>query len=397
MGIEYERGGFYMFKIDLLNNISEKGLAVFSDKYEYRADMAEADGIMVRSKEMKEMTLPASVKAIARAGAGVNNIPIDKCSEKGIVVFNTPGANANGVKELVILGMLLASRKVVEGIAWAKGLVGEGDKVPDLIEKGKSKFGGTEILGKKLGVVGLGAIGTMVANAAEGLGMEVWGYDPFLSIEAAWRLSRNTKKAPSLDKLLSECDFISLHVPQNKDTKGFINADKFAVMKKGVVILNFARGGLVDTPSLKKAVADGIVACYVTDFPDEEVIKTDKVIAIPHLGASTEESEENCAIMAAMQLMEYLENGNIKNSVNFPESFLDRSGNQRLTISNQNLPGMIEKITHFLAENKINIADMINKSRGNIAYNIIDVDGTIDAALVKKIASAEGVLAVRLI
>jgi D-3-phosphoglycerate dehydrogenase len=386
-----------MYRIDLLNKISEKGLGLFTEKYEYLTDIPDPDGMLVRSKEMKEMSLPSSLKAIARAGAGVNNIPIDKCSEKGIVVFNTPGANANGVKELVVLGMLLASRKVVEGIAWAKGLVGEGDKVPDLIEKGKAKFGGTEILGKKLGVVGLGAIGTMVASAAEGMGMEVWGYDPFLSIEAAWSLSRNTKKAPSLDKLLSECDFISLHVPQNKDTKGFINADKFAVMKKGVVILNFARGGLVDTPSLKKAIADGIVACYVTDFPDEEVIKTDKVIAIPHLGASTEEAEENCAFMAVKQLMSFLENGNIKNSVNFPECSLDRSGNRRLTIANQNLPGMIEKITHFLAENKINITNMINKSKGNIAYNIIDIDGEIANDIVKKISSAEGILGVRVI
>jgi len=386
-----------MYQIDLLNKISKKGLSIFTEKYEYRTDIPDPDGILVRSKEMKEVSLPSSLKAIARAGAGVNNIPIDKCSEKGIVVFNTPGANANGVKELVVLGMLLASRKVVEGIVWAKGLVGEGDKVPDLIEKGKSKFGGTEILGKKLGVVGLGAIGTMVASAAEGMGMEVWGYDPFLSIEAAWSLSRNTKQAPSLDKLLSECDFISLHVPQNKDTKGFINADKFAVMKKGVVILNFARGGLVDTPSLKKAIADGIVACYVTDFPDGEVIKTDKVIAIPHLGASTEEAEENCAFMAVRQLMNFLENGNIKNSVNFPECSLDRSGNQRLTIANQNLPGMIEKITHFLAENKINITNMINKSKGNIAYNIIDIDGEISNDLVKKISSTEGIIGVRVI
>ncbi len=386
-----------MFRIDLLNKISEKGLSLFTEKYEYRADIPDADGILVRSKEMKDMTLPASVKAIARAGAGVNNIPIDKCSEKGIVVFNTPGANANGVKELVILGMLMACRNVVDGIAWAKGLVGEGDKVPDLIEKGKSKFAGTEIMGKKLGVVGLGAIGTMVANAAEGLGMEVWGYDPFLSIEAAWKLSRNTKKAPSLDKLLSECDFITLHVPQNKDTKGFINADKFAMMKKGVVLLNFARGGLVDTPSLKKAVADGIVGCYVTDFPDEEVIKTDKVIPIPHLGASTEESEENCAVMAAMQLMDFLENGNIKNSVNFPECSLEKSGKARITISNKNEPGMIEKITHMLADNKLNIADMINKSRGNLAYNIIDLEGDIKPDLVGKVQSIEGVVAVRVI
>jgi len=386
-----------MYRIDLLNKISGKGLSLFTEKYEYRTDIPDPDGIMVRSKEMKEMTLPPSLKAIARAGAGVNNIPIDKCSEKGIVVFNTPGANANGVKELVILGMLLSSRKVVEGITWAKSLVGEGDKVPDMIEKGKSKFGGTEILGKKLGVVGLGAIGTMVANTAEGLGMEVWGYDPFLSIEAAWRLSRNTKKASSLDKLLSECDFITIHVPQNKDTKGFMNADKFAVMKKGVVILNFARGGLVDTPSLKKAIADGIVACYVTDFPDEEVIKMDNVIGIPHLGASTEESEENCAIMAAMQLMEFLENGNIKNSVNFPECALDRSDKSRITISNKNEPGMIEKITRLLSDNKLNIADMINKSKGSIAYNIIDLEGDISPDLIKKIQSIDGVVAVRVL
>ena len=386
-----------MYKIDLLNNISEKGLSLFTEKYEYRAGISEPDGILVRSKEMKDLSLPSSVKAIARAGAGVNNIPIDKCSEKGIVVFNTPGANANGVKELVILGMLLASRKVTEGIVWAKGLVGEGDKVPDLIEKGKSKFGGTEILGKKLGVVGLGAIGTIVANTADGLGMEVWGYDPFLSIEAAWRLSRNTKRASSLDKLLSECDYISLHAPLNKDTRGFINAQKFSVMKKGVIVLNFARRELVDTPALQKAIADGIVSCYVTDFPDEALIKTDKVIAIPHLGASTEESEENCAVMAAMQLMDFLENGNIKNSVNFPESFLDRSVNQRLTISNQNSPGMIEKITHLLADSKINIADMLNKSKGNIAYNIIDIDGNISEDLIKKIGSIEGVIGIRIL
>jgi D-3-phosphoglycerate dehydrogenase len=383
-----------MFKIDLLNNISEKGLRLFTDQYEYKAGIPDPDGILVRSKEMKDMTLPASVKAIARAGAGVNNIPIDKCSEKGIVVFNTPGANANGVKELVVLGMLLASRKVTDGIGWAKGLVGEGDKVPDLIEKGKSKFGGTEILGKKLGVVGLGAIGIMVANTAESLGMEVCGYDPYLSIDAAWRLSRNIKGASSLEKLLAECDFISLHVPLNKDTRGIINADKFGVMKKGTKLLNFSRRELVVTADLLKAIGDGTVSCYVTDFPDEELIKTDGCIAIPHLGASTEESEENCAVMAALQLMDFLENGNIKNSVNFPECILDRSGKQRLTISNRNAPGMIEKITHLMADSKINIDDMLNKSKGSIAYNIIDVDGSISDDVVKKIASTEGVIAV---
>jgi D-3-phosphoglycerate dehydrogenase len=386
-----------MYRIDLLNKISEKGLSIFTDKYEYRAEMPDPDGIMVRSKEMKDMTLPASVKAIARAGAGVNNIPIDKCSEKGIVVFNTPGANANGVKELVILGMIMAARNAADGIVWAKGLVGEGDKVPDLIEKGKSKFVGTEIQGKTLGVVGLGAIGTMVANAAEALGMEVWGFDPFLSIEAAWKLSRTIKKAPNLDRLFAESDYITLHVPQNKDTKGFVNSSKFAIMKKGVVLLNFARGGLVDTASLKKAIADGTVRCYVTDFPDEEVIKTEKVIGIPHLGASTEESEENCAIMAALQLMDFLENGNIKNSVNFPECNLDRNGKKRITITNQNMPGMIEKITKMLAENKLNVANMINKSKGNLAYNIIDLEGDVGDGLVKKIQAIEGVVAVRVV
>jgi len=386
-----------MYKIELLNNISEKGLSIFTDKYEYGADIPEPDGILVRSKEMKEMTLPASLKAIARAGAGVNNIPIDKCSERGIVVCNPPGANANGVKELVVLGLLLAARKVTDGIAWTKGLVGEGDKVPDLIEKGKSKFGGTEILGKKIGVIGLGAIGIMVANTAESLGMEIWGYDPYLSIDAALRLSRNIKRSPSLERLLAECDYLTLHVPLNKETREFINADKFALMKKGVKLLNFARRELVKTADLQKAISDGVVSCYVTDFPDEELIKMEKCIAIPHLGASTEESEENCAIMAVMQLMEFLENGNIKNSVNFPETALDRTGNQRLTIANQNLPGMIEKITHLLADGKINIADMLNKSKGNVAYNIIDVDGEISQDLIKKIGAVEGVIAVRVL
>lgn len=386
-----------MYKIDLLNNISEKGLDIFTQAYEYRAGVPEPDGILVRSKEMKDMSLPSSLKAIARAGAGVNNIPIDKCSEKGIVVFNTPGANANGVKELVVLGLLLSSRKVTEGISWAKGLVGEGDKVPDLIEKGKAKFGGTEILGKKIGVIGLGAIGIMVANTAESLGMEIYGYDPYLSIDAALRLSRNMKRMMSLERLLAECDYVTLHVPLNKETREFMNADTFAAMKRGAKLMNFSRRELVSTADLRKAIAEGAVSCYVTDFPDEELIKMENCITIPHLGASTEESEENCAIMAVMQIMEFLENGNIKNSVNFPECSLERSGNQRLTIANQNLPGMIEKITHLLAGSKINIADMLNKSKGNIAYNIIDVDGSVDQDLLREIASIEGVVAVRVL
>src|SRR5512137_1344340 len=321
-----------MYRIDLLNKISEKGLSLFTEKYEYRADIPDADGILVRSKEMKEMALPSSLKAIARAGAGVNNIPIPKCSERGIIVFNTPGANANAVKELVLMALFMSSRKVYQGIAWANGLIGKGDAVPKLVEDGKSQFDGPEIKGKKLGVVGLGAIGVMVANDSEALGMEVIGYDPFLTVDSAWGLSRTVKKALSLDSLLADSDYITLHVPLNDKTKSMINKDKLALLKKGVRLLNFARGGLVNNKDLQEAISQGIVACYVTDFPDEELLKMDNVIPIPHLGASTPESEENCAHMAVQQLMDFLEQGNIKNSVNFPECVLPQSGARRLII-----------------------------------------------------------------
>jgi D-3-phosphoglycerate dehydrogenase len=387
-----------MFKIQTLNKISPRGLDLLPhENYEYASEIGHPDAILVRSFNMLELEIPASVKAIARAGAGVNNIPVSACSQRGVVVFNTPGANANAVKELVLMGLVVASRKVYRAIAWAKGLAGRGDEVPELIEKGKTQFDGPEIKGKKLGVIGLGAIGIMVANDAVSLGMEVSGYDPFLSVDQAWRLSRQVKKAFSLDSLLSESDYITLHVPLNDKTKGMLGRDKFALMKKGVRILNFARGGLVNNDDIIKAINDGIVATYVTDFPDEDLLGVEGVVPIPHLGASTHESEENCAVMAVEQLRDFLENGNIRNSVNFPECMLPPSGARRIVIANRNVPNMIGQITPVLAEHNINIADMLNKSRVDYAYNIIDIDGDIDEAATKKLLGIDGVLMVRVI
>ena len=387
-----------MFKIQTLNKISSSGLRLLPpDNFEYASEIVNPDAILVRSYNMIEMELPATLKAIARAGAGVNNIPIPKCSEKGIIVFNTPGANANAVKELVLMALLISSRKVYQGIVWAKGLIGKGDAVPKLVEDGKSQFDGPEIKGKKLGVVGLGAIGVMVANDAEALGMEVIGYDPFLTVDSAWGLSRTVKKALSLDSLLADSDYITLHVPLNDKTKSMINKDKLALLKKGVRLLNFARGGLVNNKDLQEAISQGVVACYVTDFPDEELLKMDNVIPIPHLGASTPESEENCAVMAVEQLRDFLERGNIKNSVNFPECILPQSGAKRLIIANRNVPNMIGQITPVLAEKKINIADMLNKSRGDFAYNIIDIDNNINDDVIDRLKKIEGVLMVRVI
>ena len=387
-----------MFKIQTLNKISPNGLRLLPpDNFEYASEIVNPDAILVRSYSMLEMEMPPTLKAIARAGAGVNNIPIPQCSERGIVVFNTPGANANAVKELVLMALFMSSRKVYQGIAWAKGLIGKGDAVPKLVEDGKSQFDGPEIKGKKLGVVGLGAIGVMVANDAEALGMEVIGYDPFLTVDSAWGLSRTVKKALSLDSLLADSDYITLHVPLNDKTKSMINKDKLALLKKGVRLLNFARGGLVNNKDLQEAINQGVVACYVTDFPDEELLKMDNVIPIPHLGASTPESEENCALMAVQQLMDFLERGNIKNSVNFPECILPQSGAKRLIIANRNVPNMIGQITPVLAEKKINIADMLNKSRGDFAYNIIDIDNSINEEVIEKLKKIEGVLMVRVI
>ena len=353
------------------------------------------DGIMVRSAAMHEMAFPASLLAIARAGAGVNNIPVDRCAEEGIVVFNTPGANANAVKELVIAGLFLASRKVVPAIEWAQTLKGKGDEVGKLVEKGKGQFGGPEILGKKLGVIGLGAIGIKVANAAEALGMTVYGYDPFLSVDAAWSLSRTVRHATGMEQIFAECDYITVHVPLNNDTRGMINADTIATMKDGVRILNFARGELVDSASMKQALADGKVACYVVDFPSDEMLGVENVVAIPHLGASTPESEDNCAVMAADELKAYLEDGIIRNSVNFPAMDVPRSTDVRVCVLHKNIPNMLAQISGVISETGVNIETMTNRSKKDNAYTVLDVCGDVSQAVLDGICAIDGVIRVR--
>ncbi|MBN1756804.1 MAG: phosphoglycerate dehydrogenase [Chitinispirillaceae bacterium] len=385
-----------MYKIQTLNKISPVGInLVLQNGYEVASEILNPDAILVRSTAMHDMQLPESVKAIARAGAGVNNIPVEACANSGVVVFNTPGANANGVKELVLAGMLLASRNIIPGVQWAQTLIGKGDEVPKLIEKGKSNFAGPEIKGKRLGVIGLGAIGVMVANDAVALGMQVTGYDPYISVEAAWGLSSIVKRARSLESLLAESDYLTMHLPLNDKTKGMINQERLALMKKGVCILNFSRGGLVRNADLFQAMTDGTVGTYVTDFPDEDLLKHEKVIAIPHLGASTPEAEDNCAVMAVNQVRNYLEYGNIKNSVNFPDCDLGIPSGHRIIIANRNVPNMVGQITTLLAAEKINIADMLNRHRGDFAFNIIDIDGTVDKSIVGKISAIEGVIMVR--
>ncbi len=388
-----------MYKILTLNKISPKGLDHFNrDSYEVASEISNPDAVVLRSYKMHDMSLPQSLKAIARAGAGVNNIPIEKCSQKGIVVFNTPGANANAVKEMVIAGMLLAARDIAGGISWVQSTKDKGDEVPSLVEKNKSNFAGSEIKGKKLGVIGLGAIGAMVANDALALGMEVIGYDPYISVDAAWELSSDVQKATGLETLLSAVDYVSIHVPLLEQTKHMFNAEKFAMMKDGIKIINFARGGLVDNNDLKNAIKSGKVSCYVTDFPEAELLDVKGIIPIPHLGASTAESEENCAVMAAKQIKEFLENGNIKNSVNFPNCELPRVvGDQRILIANKNIPNMISEITSLLAKNSINICDMLNKSRDDLAYNIIDIQGAISPKVIESLEKIEGIIRVRIL
>lgn len=385
-----------MYKIKTLNNISEEGLALFNNKY-LVTEEEDVDAILLRSYKMHDMELSDSVKIISRAGAGVNNIPVETFAEQGIVVSNTPGANANAVKELVILGLLLSSRKVVEGINWAQSIKNEKD-VAKLVEKEKSKFAGQELSGKKIGVIGLGAIGVMVSNIAVSLGMEAWGYDPFITVESAWGLSYEVKRALSLDQIMSECDYITLHVPLIEQTKNMMNMEKFSQAKNGVILLNFARGGLVNNKDLEEAISKGNVKCYVTDFPDDDLLNMDNVISIPHLGASTCESEDNCAKMAVNQIKEYLENGNIVNSVNFPDCYMGISQSYtRIAINHKNVPNMVGQITSVLANQNINIADMLNKSRGNFAYTLIDVDSIIDESVEKIIEDINGVLKVRII
>ena len=382
-----------MFNILTLNKIAKCGLDQLNDNYKITDDAnVDADGIILRSFKMHDMELPESLKAVARAGAGTNNIPIDKCSEKGIVVFNTPGANANAVKELVA-GMLLASRDVIGGVAWANTLTG--DDVDKQVEKGKSNFAGCEIKGKTLGIIGLGAIGILVANAAYALGMEVIGYDPYLSVDSALKLSRHVKKANSPEEVYAAADYITIHVPLMDSTRNTINAETIAQMKDGVIILNFARGGLVNNADIKKALADGKVAKYVVDFADSETVNQPGIINIPHLGASTAESEDNCAVMAAQELADYLENGNILNSVNFPNCSLPEDNIGRIAIAHKNIPNVIAKFTEALSS--VNISDMINKSKGELAYTIINTDHAIPAEAIEKLNQIDAVIRVRVI
>ncbi len=385
-----------MFKYNCLNKISKIGTQNFGENYTATDDINEADAILVRSATMHDMTFGKDVKAIARAGAGVNNIPLDRCAEEGIVVFNTPGANANGVKELVIAGMLLAARDVVGGINWVQTIKDE-PEIAKMVEKGKSNFAGTEIQGKKLGVIGLGAIGVLVANAAVGLGMEVYGCDPYISVENAWKLSRSVKAVKTREEIFKKCDYITVHVPLLDDTKNMINADTIKTMKNGVIILNFARDLLVNDDDMAAALASGKVKKYVTDFPNAKSAKMAGTIAIPHLGASTEESEDNCAIMAVKELVEYLENGNIINSVNYPavDAGICRTA-ARICILHKNIPNMLTQFTGAFSAEGINIENMVNKSKGDSAYSVLDV-ANVNDDIVDKVSKIEGVRSVRVI
>lgn len=385
-----------MYNIKLLNKISNVGLKKYdTSKYVYGDDVQNPDAVMVRSASMHDMQMPESLLAIARAGAGTNNIPVSDCVDKGIVVFNTPGANANAVKELVILGLLLSSRKVTKAVDWCKTIKGEGDNVGKTVEKGKSAFAGPEIKGKTLGVIGLGAIGRLVAEAAVDLGMSVIGYDPYLPENA--QLKPGITVNNNLDEIFPVADYITVHVPLTPDTKHMINAESIAKMKNTVRIMNFARGDLADSDAVINALDEGEMACYVTDFPDAKLIGVDGVIAIPHLGASTPESEENCAEMAAQELIDYLEDGNIKNSVNMPNVFMHRTGKVRVTVIHKNQPNMIATITDTISKDGVNIASFEDKNRGEIAYSIIDCDNAVSDRIANDINAIEGVIRVRVI
>lgn len=387
-----------MYQYNCLNPIAQVGLDIFDEKYVKTEDVNTADAILVRSAGMHDMEFDANLKAIARAGAGVNNIPLDKCAEEGIVVFNTPGANANGVKELVLAGMLLAARDVIGGINWVHDHEEDGD-IAKAAEKAKKAFAGTEIEGKKLGVIGLGAIGVLVANAAVHLGMDVYGYDPYVSVESAWKLSRSIHHAKTVDEIYKECDYITIHVPALPDTKGMINKNAIDLMKDGVVILNYARDVLVESEAIVDALESGKVRRYVTDFATPEIAGVKGTIIMPHLGASTEESEDNCAKMAVKELIDFLENGNIKNSVNYPncDMGVKEEGKCRITILHRNVPNMIGQFTTILAEDNINIANMSNKSRKEYAYTMIDAEGELAVEVEKELSEIKDVLKVRVI
>ncbi len=386
-----------MFKYTCLNPIADIGLNNLTDEYTKTDDFAEADAVLVRSAAMHDMELSDNLCAVARAGAGVNNIPLDKCADKGIVVFNTPGANANGVKELFVTGMLLAARDVVGGIEWAKENA-DNENISKDMEKAKKQFAGTELMGKKIGVIGLGAIGVLVANVANRMKMDVYGVDPFLSVNNALSLSRDVKIVKSYEEIYRNCDYITIHVPLLEDTKGMLNKEAFDQMKDGVVILNMARDTLVNDDDMKAALESGKVAKYVTDFPNPAVMKMPNVIATPHLGASTAESEDNCAVMAVDEIRNYMENGNIVNSVNYPNcdaGVCDTKG--RITVCHKNVPAMLNRITNVFSEANINIAHMTNKSRGDYAYCIFDIDSESSADVADKLSAVDGVLKVRII
>ena len=386
-----------MYHIHSLNKISPKGMALWTKDYQTVDDLEQADAVLVRSANMHEMHLPENLLAVARAGAGVNNIPLTTCAEKGIVVFNTPGANANSVMEMTLCGMLLACRDVVGGINWVQSIKGSSD-VARLVEKGKSQFAGHEIRGKSLGVIGLGAVGGPLANAARGLGMKVYGCDPFISIDAAWHLDSHIVRVNNREELYAQCDILSLHTPLLDDTRKMINAEAISKMKDGVIILNFARDLLVDDEAMAAALASGKVARYVTDFPNEKTANMPGCIAIPHLGASTEESEDNCAQMAVTELMDYLENGNIKNSVNYPNCDMGQcKAASRVTLLHRNIPNSLGQFTAAIAGENINIDGLMNKSRGEFAYTMLDLDHSPSEAVMKQLSGMEGVLRVRLV
>lgn len=384
-----------MIKINCLNPIAACGMDLLDDKYEKTDEFAEADAVLVRSAAMHELELSDKLVAVARAGAGVNNIPLDKCAEKGIVVFNTPGANANGVKELVIAGLLLTSRDLMGGYTWVKENAGD-ENIAKAVEKQKSKYAGCEIQGKKLGVIGLGAIGAKVANIAYRLGMEVYGYDPFVSVEAAWRLSSHVRHITNVEDIYRECDYITIHVPALDSTKGMLNKAAFDMMKDGVKILNFARDVLVNDDDMIEALASGKVSKYVTDFPNAKIAGVDNVITLPHLGASTSESEDNCAVMAVQQIMDYIENGNIKNSVNYPACDAGVcNAAARVTVCHKNIPNMITQFSGVFSSKGINVSDMVSKSRGDWAYTILDISEKADTAILDTIRAIDGVVKVR--
>ena len=391
-----------MYTIKTLNKIAEKGLNVFNNNnYQIDDHCATPDAIILRSFNMHDMEIDRNVKAIARAGAGVNNIPVSELTERGIVVFNTPGANANAVKEIVLTTLMASSRNLFDGILWTKSLNGRGDEVPKLVEAGKKQFVGKEIKGKTLGVIGLGAIGALVANDALDLDMDVMGFDPFISVDTAWNLSRNVERALTIEQLFANCDYITVHVPLTEQTREMFNKESFNIMKQGVHILNFSRGELVNENDMALALESGKVAKYITDFPNEKVLNMQNVICIPHLGASTSESEENCAVMASHQVKEFLEVGNIRNSVNFPNASLPYDGKRRVTAYHQNVPNMVGQIISVLSNYHLNIADMVNRSRGQYAYTMIDIDeqlnGDVIPEIKEKISLIDGIVTVRIL